>query len=110
MAGILELRGLIRGCPATVTGGECGVTEDCLRSGCNNTPCDGCEVNAGPAGGYYWPVALAPLYHTWTGTFWSSSLLAGHEHSSVWIAGFQFGYISRGYHDQGEKKYVRCVR
>jgi hypothetical protein len=49
------LRSLIRGCPATMTGGSCGVTDQCLKSSCYTSSCGGCAQDAGPANGCYWP-------------------------------------------------------
>ena len=72
-----ELRTLIRGCPATETGGSCGVTDDCLYENCHNlscyTPCDG---GKGPTHGIYWPAELGGTYD---GFQWSSSVILDDE-------------------------------
>ena len=46
-----ELRTLIRGCPSTMTGGSCSLTDNATTSGI----CNGCVVGGGPGpGGCYW--------------------------------------------------------
>lgn len=65
-----ELRTLVRGCDATVTGGDCTVTGACLDFACRNTPCNGCDYYSGPGTeGRYWPEKLADDC-LW---YWSSS-------------------------------------
>jgi hypothetical protein len=61
---IEELRSLIRGCPATMTGGGCGIGSGCYfcetGAGCWSAACGGCAVWGGPgAGGYYWDPSLS---------------------------------------------------
>ena len=55
---ISELRSLIRDCDKTVTGGTCGVTDECLEERClksDMVSCLGCKQIKGPANGCYWP-------------------------------------------------------
>jgi len=101
---ISELRSLIRGCPATETGGSCGVTDSCLsNSPCLSGDCGGCLLDGGPAGGCYWPDGM----EGWCDTYWSSS-----EHQdfpyNAWVVAFGNGHVS-AYGTQYELS-VRCVR
>jgi hypothetical protein len=98
-----ELRSLIRGCPATETGGTCGVTDACLAFACRDRTCDGCTVLAGPGtGGCYWDPALSGTC-SW---YWSSSPFDPGP-TGVWYVVFDFASVQLqgvDYHS-----YVRCV-
>ena len=96
---ISELRTLIKNCPATETGGECGVTDECLFSNdCRNDPCDGCEYDENNSGKY-------SVFGD-TARLWSESsdgdLIYG------WKVGFKWGYVSFG--GGNTETYARCVR
>jgi len=101
---ISELRSLIRGCDATVTGGACGVTDDCLDAICWNHACGGCDRLAGPgSGGAYWPDGMSGEID-W---YWSSSPVADWDYSA-WYVDFLGGWLVNYYVDIGT--YARCVR
>jgi len=102
---ISELRTLIRGCSDTETGGECGVTDECLDSGCWNVPCEGCLWDEGPARGCYWPSELNPYYYCYT--YWSSTLLEDHD-NYAWQVRFYDGEVDFSVIEYSEN--VRCVR
>lgn len=98
---ISELRTLIQNCPATETGGECGVTDSCLysRDCWSQSSCDGCEyVTSGKYsvfGDREW--------------LWSSSPRADSA-DNAWIVQFTYGGVDySGYEDWYENN-VRCVR
>ena len=103
-----ELRSLIRGCPSTVTGGACGVADDCLHASCyseTDTDCNnGCSLGGGPADGCYWPEQMQGKCDP----YWSSSLVADYS-IELWLVGFGKGNIFPKKHDTFEY-YVRCVR
>jgi hypothetical protein len=101
-----ELRSLIRGCPATETGGPCQITNTCLSfDTCETAECAGCQTDSGPAGGCYWPDGLqgrcSPFY-------WSSSTLTDASDRAFYVI-FSFGHVSAR-----TKSFffgaVRCVR
>ena len=95
---ISELRTLIQNCPATETGGECGVTDSCLSSAdCSNDQCEGCE--------YDYPGKYSAFEDTYW--FWSSSEQSGNA-DTVWLVGFNNGNVSLLQKDG--LIYVRCVR
>jgi hypothetical protein len=102
---ISELRSLIRGCPKTETGGECGVTDSCLGDGCWNYNCWECAFEGGPgAGGAYWPTEVGGSGR-W---YWSSSSSYAGDSSAAWYVNFYVGYVY--YDGKSSTDYVRCVR
>jgi hypothetical protein len=103
---ISELRSLIRGCPATETGGACGVTDSCTGDGCGSWgPCVGCSGFSGPgAGGLYWPPELAAFYGHWS---WSSSSYSGSS-SRAWRVYFDIGRVDSLV--KANSGNVRCIR
>jgi hypothetical protein len=100
-----ELRSLIRGCEATMTGGECGLTNDCTGSVCDSDACNGCEAKGGPGiDGYYQDEALDAD----TGIVWSSTDVA-QDTSTARIVTFweaSIGEMAKA----GNELTVRCVR
>ena len=68
---ISELRTLIQNCPGTGTGGQCGVTNDCLSADCRTDPCYECEYS------------VSGKYSVFgdTSRFWSSSELSDNADS-----------------------------
>jgi hypothetical protein len=113
MPSISELRTLIRGCPNTVTGGACGITDSCLAPSCvDGLVCSGpdlCLVGSGPADGIYWPAGLfwpvgVQKDYYWV---WSSSRFE-NESSGVVIIDFKRGHV-HGLTDNSIAV-VRCVR
>jgi serine/threonine-protein kinase len=101
---ISELRSLIRGCPATETGGECGVTDSCLDRECRNVICLGCSSRGGHGGsGAYWPAGISGSINR----YWSSSSYAG-DSSLAYYVNFHIGNVySAG---KSGATSVRCVR
>ena len=102
-----ELRGLIRGCAATVIGGPCGATDACLAAPCfgsaGSSACDGCPINTGPTGGWYWPDGVTGS----ASTFCSSSLVAD-DTNLAWIVDFSRAQVD--YYSLTNPYYARCVR
>jgi len=89
LAGIAELRSLVRGCDSTQTGGLCPVGDECLSAGCFADPCYGCAVGRGPGpGGCYLPDELGG---SCLGA-WSSSGVSGNLYLS-WALNFESAYI-----------------
>ncbi len=94
---ISELRTLIQNCPATQTGGSCGVTDSCLSSYCRDSSCDGCSSDS------------SGKYNVFghTGWFWSSSAYL-YNADFVWYVLFINGdvlTILKSY-----TNYAMCVR
>jgi hypothetical protein len=101
---ISELRSFIRGCPATETGGTCGVTDACLASRCSDA-CRGCPLLGGPdARGAYWPPGLGGTVVQ----YWSSSPWAEDAAFYAWAVAFNGGAV---FNNNKTYRYViRCVR
>ncbi len=95
---ISELRSLVANCPDTMTGGACGVTEDCLDIDCwSRDVCWSCSaVSDGRYSAFEDTEAL-----------WSSSVLSGETDIS-WSLFFSLGLVSFNY--QSSTFYVRCVK
>jgi hypothetical protein len=102
---ISELRSLIRGCPGTVSGGACKVTDACLSGSCwSSDDCWACNYGGGPAGGCYRDATLEGS----CGWFWVSSPVADYS-GDAWSVGFGGGRVyNRDVGDGGRG--VRCVR
>ena len=104
---INELRSLIRGCPNTVAGGACGVTDSCLEPLCwDEALCKSaaCTGLSGPANGMYWPAGMQGDDFV----FWSSSHFT---EESVNAATINFGYAwVQGSDSKSNEEQVRCVR
>ena len=101
---ISELRSLIRGCPGTVTGGACGVTDSCTDISCNDSGgCYDCSSGDGPADGCYWPDEMEGS----CSYYWSSSPVEDFD-NLAWYVGFYDGNVNVNY--VGYYGYVRCVR
>ena len=91
---ISELRTLIQNCPATETGGECGVTDSCLSwDECLNSACEGCDSDSS---GKYSKLGD-------TDWFWSSSVSG-----NPWDVRFHSGNL--GHSSKYNTYSVRCVR
>ena len=103
---ISELRTLIRGCEATMTGGSCGVTDTCLDVGCQDDSCyNFCELHEGPNNGCYGTSKLSLLCDG----YWSSSLVAG-DAGNAWYVDFSDGGVWRTDINDEFTSPVVCVR
>lgn len=102
-----ELRSLARGCAATVTGGPCAVTDDCLQSSCWSDVCQGCadaELEGPAPGGCYRISSL-------TGdcmTSWTASVVPDVP-DDAWTVGFGGCHVLH-YPKVLSQVHVRCVR
>ena len=98
-----ELRSLVRGCPGTMAGGACGITDTCYWESCWNSPCNGCSYGQGPGeAGCYWDVALGES----CSAYWSVTVF-GNATSSAWAISFVTGAL--GEEDKDALHRVRCV-
>ncbi|RJO66174.1 MAG: DUF1566 domain-containing protein [Myxococcales bacterium] len=107
---ISELRTIVRGCTATMTGGGCGVTDGCLSSGCRGSSCDGCSFYNGPDGGCYWVSQLEKKPGaTYCEYSWSSSVYSS-DTSHAWRIGFSSANIDDASKTSTSYFSTRCVR
>lgn len=81
---ISELRTLIRGCDTTVTGGSCGVTDDCTSDeDCWSDSCV-CKLYEGSNNGCYGPLELPDE----CSRYWSSSPISDYPGLRAWGVNF----------------------
>ena len=93
---ISELRTLVINCPATETGGQCQVTDDCLESLCSDDSCSGCE----------WAGDGKYSKLNDTAWFWSSSEQSDNT-GFGWGLNFFLAFVGDGgFHNPGS---VRCI-
>ena len=94
---ISELRTLIQNCPDTETGGECGVTDDCLSfEDCWNDSCDGCEFD------------ISGKYSVFGNTAWLWSSSVQSDIGLVFCLNFRNGGVNDSV--KHNKYHVRCVK
>ena len=99
-----ELRSLMRGCPATETGGTCNISEnDCLDISCWDSSCVECPDDGPGTAGCYWPAEMQGDC-SW---FWSASELKTSP-GYAWYIVYVVGHV--GYDGFDETKSVICVR
>lgn len=99
---ISELRSLIRGCPATITGGECPLTDACEDwSECKDESCRGCEEGEGLNDGCYGPPELMnPCEWFWT----------ANEDICMLFAVGGIVLCDTGDEEREPRNFVQCVR
>jgi len=101
---VLELRTLIRGCPATHSDGSCNIGEGgCLGSNCSAATCVGCGEAAGPVDGCYQPDELGGQ----CGWCWTSTSAEG-KGGLAWGVNFKRAQMFRDDPVKG-RCHVRCV-
>jgi len=108
MPTISELRTIIRGCPDSMTGGVCQVSDECSNEDCwVHVDCRGCEKNLGPDNGCYW----AKTFEGECTAYYSSTIAEGvyKYFSAVWVVFFQEADIEYWATFEGYGP-VRCVR
>jgi hypothetical protein len=103
MPSIGELRLIVRGCPKTQSGGNCGVTDTCKSGSCWSGVCKGCQTNRGPTDGCYWLDGFAGK----CALLWSSSSYEVYG-NYAWVINFTTGDVD--YQDKRGRRHVRCVR
>jgi hypothetical protein len=100
-----QLRTIIRGCPATQTGGQCALTSSCLTDSCFDN-CAGCDLNMGPNNGCYLADGLSGACWNLSSTTFFSERTGS---TRAITASYDRGMI--GSQDvTGDMAYARCVR
>lgn len=96
---VSELRSLIKECPATQTGGECKVTDNCLiYNDCRDEKCIGCLLATDGKYSVFGDI----------GWFWSSST-PSEDSFGVWTVRFDYGLVAYS-RKNFDKRHVRCVK
>lgn len=110
---INEVRSLIRGCPATETGGSCTITDSCTDySECFSQSCFGCDAGQGPdhAGCYlpddFYPDGMVGCFETWA--FPEGQWDKKGKEKLYWLISFGSGGFT--YQDGSFNYAVNCVR
>lgn len=108
MPTVTELRGLIRGCSGSATGGECRVDDRCLSLACWSDACK-CPDFKGPGEkGFYWEKNIWIYNGDEFGYFWSSSPLKEYPQDNRWFVNFFKGFLNSGINTSNYN--IRCVR
>lgn len=110
---ISELRTLIQNCPATETGGECGVSDQCLSSNeCYYIHNDGDNSFSTICGLGCSDFFNSGKYSKFgdNDRFWSSSLQDDTDSIQVWVVYFAMGMIHSTSSNDYTLHSVRCVR
>ncbi|NLH47419.1 MAG: DUF1566 domain-containing protein [Myxococcales bacterium] len=107
---ISELRSLVRGCEATMTGGACGVTDECTVTDCQNEACVGCDLLTDADNEFFWPKELERESSTGN-EYWSFTELEDHK-AMVWTLGFMIANIEKRDKENilDSATTTRCVR
>lgn len=102
MPTISELRTLIRNCEGTVTGGECGVTDDCLseKECWTKNTCSSCSRDG--SGKYSILGDIDVLF--------SSSAQSDYSFVDNWYVNFIYGTVAAGSAETYTEYFYRCVR
>lgn len=101
-----ELRTLISGCPATMTGGACAIHDNCHDASCISSACNGCPAGQGPGeNGLYLAAGLTTTLDT---HYWSATTLTLPE-TPAFVVEFNTGKIGNAVTTVTWKA-VRCVR
>jgi hypothetical protein len=105
MPTISELRSLVRSCPATEPGGECGVTDDCSEFACwDPESCEGCSGNGPGLGGCYWDPSLHGSCGSW---HWASTPCLDQP-DRAWRILFKRSDLRSSL--KTAERHIRCVR
>jgi hypothetical protein len=104
---ITQLRTLVRGCPDTMPGGMCKVSETCTDlNSCYGGCLQGCESLKGPGpGGCYWDAGLGTEY---CGSYWSATPRTDYANAN-WDLNFTVGDVMWMF-SYVDAVSVRCVR
>ena len=107
---ISELRSLVRGCEVTMTGGACGVMDECADYDCRDDACSGCNLKNDTENKYYWPNDLKGESFT-DNVYWSITEEINNA-SFVWTLGFIIANIESEEKENtlGYALTTRCVR